>query len=271
MKIAFSTLGCPRWTWEEMVAVATDLGFDGIELRGVGQELYVPKAKCFQEPYLDKNLSRLKELGLEIPCLTSSCYLFDRPNRDQYLKEGKEYIDLASKLGAKYVRVLGDRGPQPREEIDPGLVAENLLTLAEHATDKNVMVLIETNGYFADSKKILSLIEKVNHAHVGLLWDLHHPFRFMNEPAPVTYERLKEHIRYIHLKDSLMEEGEVRYKMLGYGDVPVEETLGLLKEDGYRGYISLEWVKRWYRDLEEPGVVFSHFLHYVRDRISRCS
>ncbi len=32
---------------------------------------------------------------------------------------------------------------------------------------------------------------------------------------------------------------------------------------GYVGYVSLEWVKRWNPDLQEPGVVFSHFVSYM--------
>ena len=34
MKIAFSTLGCPEWSWEDIYSMAKDTGFDGIELRG---------------------------------------------------------------------------------------------------------------------------------------------------------------------------------------------------------------------------------------------
>ena len=36
MKLSFSTLGCPEWSWNEILATAKDMGFDGIEIRGVG-------------------------------------------------------------------------------------------------------------------------------------------------------------------------------------------------------------------------------------------
>ena len=55
--------------------------------------------------------------------------------------------------------------------------------------------------------------------------------------------------------------------MMGYGDVPLEETLKLLKSSGYDGYITLEWVKRWYSELEEPGVVFMQFKSYVNRKL----
>lgn len=47
MKISFSTLGCPGWSWDDMIVTAKDIGFDGVEVRGIGNELYVPNAKPF--------------------------------------------------------------------------------------------------------------------------------------------------------------------------------------------------------------------------------
>ncbi|MEF9852645.1 MAG: hypothetical protein RR787_01525 [Hydrogenoanaerobacterium sp.] len=66
MKIAFSTLGCPGWSWDEIFATAKDLGFDGIEIRGVGSEIYAPKIKQFLPQNLDNTMQRLKNGGLQI-------------------------------------------------------------------------------------------------------------------------------------------------------------------------------------------------------------
>ncbi len=35
--------------------------------------------------------------------------------------------------------------------------------------------------------------------------------------------------------------------MRGEGDLPVYALLDALKDSGYDGYVSLEWVKRWAR------------------------
>ena len=37
MKLAFSTVGCPDFQWSEIYSMAKDLGFDGIEVRGLGK------------------------------------------------------------------------------------------------------------------------------------------------------------------------------------------------------------------------------------------
>jgi len=37
----------------------------------------------------------------------------------------------------------------------------------------------------------------------------------------------------------------------------------LLKENNYNSFITLEWVKRWCPELEDAGIVFSHFINYM--------
>ena len=264
MRISFSTLGCPDWSWDDMLVTAKDLGFDGIEIRGIENELYIPKALPFTGENLEHTKQRLERMHLGIPCLTSSCYLFDRSNIDFYMQEGRDCIDLAQKLGAPYIRVLGDANPEPGKGIDADYVAENLNMLADYADGKGIKVLIETNGIYADSDELAKLMAKLKSSNTGVLWDVHHPYRFFGEAAEKTYNTLKDHICFVHLKDSRMENGKVRYKMMGYGDVPVRDALLLLKKNGYGGYVSLEWVKRWNMDLEDPGIVFSHFINWVR-------
>jgi len=268
MKIAFSTLGCPQWTWDEILATAKDLGFDGVEIRGIENEIYVPNAKPFSDKNLDSTKERLAGLKLGIPVLTSAAYLFDKENIEKSIKEGKDYIDLAQKAGVPYVRVLGDRNPEAGDNVDIDFVVSNLVELADYARDKNVTLLIETNGVLANSDTMLYVLKAANRENIGVLWDIHHPYRYFGENVDTTYNKLKPYIKHIHIKDSKIENGCVKYKMLGYGDVPVERVLQLLKQHEFEGYVSLEWVKRWCLDLEEPGVVFSHFVNWIKDRIS---
>lgn len=264
MKISFSTLGCPGWSWEEILATAKDLGFDGIEVRGIENELYVPRAKPFLTNSVDSTLERMKRLNLLIPCLTSNCCLFDKENAETNFNEGKDFIDLAAKLHVPYVRVLGDRNPQPDKGIDMDFVAAALSRLASYAEGENVTVLVETNGALADSDKILYLLKCIKNKNVGVLWDVHHPYRFFGENPGKTYDTLREYIKFVHIKDSVVENGQIKYKMMGKGDVPVREALDILLAGGYTDFVSLEWVKRWYLELEEPGVVFSHFANFMK-------
>lgn len=267
MKISFSTLGCPEWSWQEIIVAAKDLGYDGIELRGIASEMYVPRAHPFTPQNIEHTKKLLTEKGLEISCVTSSCYLYEE-NTEKYLREGKEYIDIAQKLDSPYIRVLGDREPYPGEHIAHGRVKAMLDELGEYGADKGVMVLIETNGVYADSKVLLKLMQSLDSNNVGVLWDIHHPYRYIGEKVEDTYNRLKKYIRYVHVKDSIEKDGKVIYCLLGQGDVPVKEAISILKNNAYEGYISLEWVRRWYYELEDPGIAFPHFIHTIKRIIS---
>ncbi|MGD9677023.1 MAG: sugar phosphate isomerase/epimerase family protein [Vulcanibacillus sp.] len=267
MKISFSTLGCPTWSWNDIIAMTKDLGFNGIEIRGIENEIYAPNCGPFLSVNIDKTKEVLKEKGLEIPCLTSASYIFDKNNIEKQMKEGIDYIALAQKLGVKYVRVLGDEQPYPGENIDFEFVASNLSELADYADGRNVDVLIETNGIFANSRTILKLMERVSKKNVGILWDVNHPFRYMDEPVEDTYRILKPFIKHLHIKDSIMENGKIEYKMVGNGDVPLKSVLDMLKRDNYAGYVSLEWVKRWNNNLESPAIALPHFVNYIKKYI----
>ncbi|MGI6621937.1 MAG: sugar phosphate isomerase/epimerase family protein [Acetivibrionales bacterium] len=263
MKLAFSTLGCPGWSWEEIYATCKDLGIDGIEVRGIESEIFAPDMKPFREENIGNTLNVLKRLRIEIPMLTSAAYLFDEDNQEEVYNEAKAYIDLARRIGTPYIRVLGDKDGVPGPERDLDLVKTQYQRICDYASDKNVTPLIETNGVLADSKVMADFIKAVNRPNSGILWDIHHPYRYFNEAPETTIDNLDGHIKYIHIKDSTTTEGVVIYRMLGYGDVPVLDCLKLLKKNGYDGYVSLEWVKRWYPDLQEPGVVFSHYVNYM--------
>ncbi|MGI6065737.1 MAG: sugar phosphate isomerase/epimerase family protein [Bacillota bacterium] len=268
MKFAFSTLGCPDWLWEEILSAAADLGYDGIELRGIGSEIYLPHVKLFASKNLPIVQEKLRRLHLETPCLTTGAFLFDPVKKSEAKKEVVDYLTLAERLGAPYVRVLGDSSPAPGlTPVDEELVEENLLELLPLAAQRNVTLLLETNGVYADSGKLCRFMEKIAHPNLAVLWDIHHPYRYFNEPVKETYTKLKPWIKHIHVKDSFVKDNNVQYRMLGCGDVPVADAVKMLALDDYQGYVSLEWVKRWCMDLEEPGVVFSHFLNTIKNML----
>lgn len=75
---------------------------------------------------------------------------------------------------------------------------------------------------------------------------------------------MKDFIKHVHVKDSKVENGKLVFKMIGEGDVPIEKAINLLLRHGYSGYLSFEWVKRWFSDLEEPGIVFLEFIDKIR-------
>lgn len=169
MKLAFSTLGCPGWRWEEIYATAKDLGLDGIEIRGLEKEIYAPKAKPFKPENIDNTVATLDKLGLTIPMLTTGAFLFDEDNPQKAIDEARDYIDLAEKLKTPYIRVLGDRDGNPGPERNLDHVAELYQDICDYAASRNVTPVIETNGVLADTKVMAAFIKKVNRTNSGVL------------------------------------------------------------------------------------------------------
>ncbi len=259
MKTCFSTLGCPEWSFAEIVSVASDLGFSGIEIRGIQRELHAPGIDAFSPAHIGATKEKLSRLSLSIPCLASSCDL----NSEDVLDEAKAYVDTASALGAPYIRVLGDREPAPSDEIHPRVIAANLREIADYAKPKGVTPLIETNGFFAKTKVLGLMLQEMKGGNVGILYDIHHPYRFFNENPEYTIKNIAPYIRHVHIKDSVMEGGKVRYRVVGEGDIPVARIVRMLNDAGYEGFYSLEWVKRWDLTLEEPGIAFAQYKAFM--------
>ena len=263
--LAFTTLACPDWSWEQAVQRAVEYGYQGLELRGVEGEMDLTRAAPFTAGRLPATKRELAERGLAIPCLDTSCRFDQEASLDNSIDEGKRHIDLAGELEAPSIRVFGDRIPdsQSREKIIEQ-VAEGLLALAQHAEGTGVSVLLESHNDFARLQNLLAVMRAVHHPHVGVLWDVHHPYRFFSEPLADTYEKLKDRIGHVHLKDSVTVDGGVRYCLLGQGIVPGSRVLQLLASGGYDGWIAFEWEKRWHPEIEEPEVALPDFIRVER-------
>ncbi|MBQ7980570.1 MAG: TIM barrel protein, partial [Oscillospiraceae bacterium] len=150
MKISFSTLACPDFSWSDIYSMAKDLGFHGIEVRGLGNEIYSVKAKPFKDENIASTIAKLGKLGLEIPCLSSGACLKFADKHDETVEEITQYAELANKLGTPYIRILADLEPAPVDEIDDNYIIAFLKEVAPIAEKNNVTLLVETNGVYAD-------------------------------------------------------------------------------------------------------------------------
>ena len=129
MKLAFSTLGCPDFSWTDIYSMAKDLGYHGIEIRGLGDDIFAVKAQPFKESVLPHTIKKLASLHLEIPCLSSGCCLKFADREDENIKEITQYIYLANKLNTPFVRILADLKPHPEEDVDDEVVLKTLRRL----------------------------------------------------------------------------------------------------------------------------------------------
>lgn len=270
MKLSFSTIGCPAYTWVDIYPMAKDLGFDGVEVRGVAGNAFAPTARPFLPRQRAHTRANLERIGLEISCFSTSCELYDASRRQETIDSVVQYIELASEMGTEFVRVLLARDVRPLGEVDDEVVIETLRELGDIASVYDVTVLVETTSEYADTARLARVLDEVGSPNVAALWDLHHPFRIFGEAPETSIANLGRHLRYCQVKDSVMVGDHVEYRMMGEGDMPLVAMFDALQAFGYDGYVSFEWVSRWAREVAigEPGIVFPQFINYMRDYLS---
>ncbi len=264
MKLSFSTLACPGYSWAEIYSIAKDFGFHGIEMRGLGGDIFSVNASPFLPENLAETKATLKRLKLEICCLSSGSALKYADRHAETVEELKEYIALAKELGTPYIRVLGDRNAEPEDDFPDEYVIEPMKALAPLAEEAGVTLLIETNGVYSDSARLADVLARIGSDNVAALWDWNHPYRFHGESPETTIKNLGAFIKHCHIKDSVMNGENIEYRLVGEGDLPpMEEYLKALCSLNYEGYISLEWLKQYAPELSEAGIVLPHYVHFM--------
>jgi sugar phosphate isomerase/epimerase len=125
-----------------------------------------------------------------------------------------------------------------------------------------VAIGVETHDDFSSSSVVARLLEETDPEWVGAVWDSHHPHR-MGEPPADVYANLGRRILLAQVKDARRTMGgdgeDWELVLLGEGEVPVREMLGLLAAGGYPHWISVEWEKRWHPEIAEPEVALPQY------------
>ena len=58
------------------------------------------------------------------------------------------------------------------------------------AEKHDVILLVETNGVYADTNRLADLLNDIASDNVAALWDVHHPYRYFGESAETTLTNL---------------------------------------------------------------------------------
>lgn len=268
MKLAFTTLGCPNWDMEKIISKAVEFGYDGVDFRG-----YLGEMDIFNLPEFSTDIEETKrkfiEASLEIPCFSSSVLLVTTSEEqlEQYLEELRQYARLCNEFGATYIRVFGGHIKDMSRSEALDVVRNNLEKMLQIAEENKVCLLIETHDDWTKYEHVLEILQRVDSEYLQVLWDVHHPYRLVDEAPEKTWEVLGDSIKYTHWKDSyLTENTDHGYQlcMLGDGDVPLERIYKLLRAKGYDGYYTFEWEKVWWPDIEEPEISFEAYTTYMR-------
>ncbi len=264
-KLAFSTLGCPDWSLDEVIAGARRYGYDGVELRLLDGEIIGPDLPQSER---ERVRAAFADAALPICCLDSSIRVATGVDPDGVATDIRAFLALASELGAPLVRVFGGDWPTGwTEEQAVAATADLLNGVAPEAERLGVAIVLETHDTLASARIVAAILARVPSRAVGALWDTHHPYRMGEQPDEVL-DLLGDRILHFHVKDARRNDAARTgwdLLLLGEGEVPVEESVKALLRRGYTGWLAIEWEKKWHPHIPAPEIAFPQHARLLRE------
>ncbi len=240
MKLSFSTNKWNNFTLADFFELAKQYKFSGIEIHGI-------------EDMIDKNVTdiyhKLIEYNISIACIDIVNDI--STHTQEALAEFEKCLDVCDKLRIPYIRI------KARGEDNVDKFISEALPKAEEA--KKVL-LVETMGVYADTSKLRELLVEYASDYLGALWDLHYPYRVWGETPEQTIKNLGAYVKHIHVKDS---EGTDDHSLIGEGNMPIADFINALRSVNYAGFMSIEWNPAWYEEIDDPDIIFPHFVSYM--------
>jgi len=273
MKISFSSLGNPKMPLAELADMLHVAGYDAIELRcRPGQHVHwqdtPERRKEVRAILADRNLE----------AAAVSTYVFmanrdsggpDKPdtrNEAENIEELKRFVDLASDLGAKNVRVFGGAVSEG-ETHDDALPRVARIMAAGAKVNPEINIALETHDVWNTGAIVARVLDQAGRPNCKALWDVHGP-QHAGEPPEDTLKALKsERVAYLHVKDYFTVPGQERpYQcFIGAGETPIRRTVQLLKKARWSGYLNVEWEGVYHDYMPDCGAAIPQAIMKLRE------
>ena len=273
MRLAFSTLACPDWSWSEAIRAARSYGYEGIEWRTIDGQLVTPSLPNDTARAI---ASAMRSEGLETCALDASVQMALGPGeeRQKAVQEVLEMLEVARALDAGFLRVfIGKYPPQTPDATAIRWVADGLAEALPKASALGIGIALEVHSFegrgknvngTSDSTLCRQVVEACASPSLGILWDVGNPY-LEEEPLSETWGNVKGHLLYLHVKDQKrLADGAWKYVLNGEGDVDLARMAALLRGQRFTGWLSYEWEKKWHPELADPGVALPHYVSAMR-------
>ncbi|MFI5530623.1 sugar phosphate isomerase/epimerase family protein [Kitasatospora sp. NPDC051853] len=230
MKWAFSTLGLPGLPVPEVLRLATDHGWDGVELRCTpGEPVHLGLT-----PAERAALARRFTTTGVLPLAVCSYLGIAEPGEDgPVLADLTAHLRLAADLGSPFVRVF-PRGTD-------ATAVRRLTAIAPTATALGVRVLVETHDTHRSARAVARLTTAVDSPAVGGLWDLMHT-HLADETPLESHTALAPWLGYTQVKD-IASPDDLTPLPLGTGTLPLTACLSQLPPTAW---VSWEYEAPWH-------------------------
>ena len=269
-KLGYSSLACPQYSVEQLIALATENGYAGVELRFVRGTFDLTSLEEFSPARIADTRKLFVDAGLEVPCIDTSVRqsALDEATREQHRAMARSFVKIAVGLGSPCLRVFAGpipAGQDPERTTDA--IAAGLALVANEAAESGVTVVLESHDDFSTSDSILDLMDRGAGPNLRVLWDTLHTYRHGESPE-YTWSKIGHLIRHVHVKDSHVANANgFDFALAGEGIIPIDDILGVLRANDYDGFVDFEWEKAWHPEIEAGEIAVPQFARYMSGRI----
>ena len=259
MKLSFSTKGWQQLGWQRLYELARDVKLSGMEIHDPFDPIMSDRVLDTQNVPVSRR--QLQEAGLQIACVDLPVDMAD-PDGD-FLDKLDRTITAAVNMRTAHIRI------HTRSASENGHVPEATMTLLSAALKKaekaNITLLLETAGMFSDTNLLKNTLDTYASDNLAALWDMHNTYFMAGETAQKTIENLGAYVRHVHIKDAIVDQtgDNHQYCLVGSGTLPAEDMMRALRSVNYDGFVSLEWNPDWLPDIDDPEIIFAHFVHVM--------
>ena len=198
----------------------------------------------------------LRERGFEVACVTlggdAAPLCFAAGGGERYADALRGAVDAAGALGARLVNTYNKGLPLAEW-------AAAVKPAAEYAASRGVVITLENEAHDESAlpEDVAAAVERVGSAGLATQFDPCNYYHAYVEPFPTAYQKIWQHIRYVHLKGGChfdpalpgVHQGSTMRDRtdahIGYLPLPaaafnVEAIIQALCRDGYDGWLTLE-------------------------------
>ncbi len=279
IRLAFSTNGYLRFSFEETAERIAALGYSGLELMADVPHAWpaglLPSSKQGIKAAMAKNGLEFSNVNAFMMNAIADCrqpywypsFIDPEPNyRQVRIDHTRRALTLCKELGAPHITTEPGgpiaEGQTRQQAID--LFVEVLKPLAEHAHREGVLLLIEPEpGLLLETTdQYLEVADRLDSPSIGLNFDVGHAF-CVSEDIPAAIKKLAYQIKHFHVEDISAE--RVHHHLVpGTGVINFAEVFAAIQSINYHGWVTVEL----YPFVDDPDAAAREALRVLKPLLS---
>lgn len=253
MKLSFSTRYMKDMSLAGYLELASRQKYKAVEIYDISRECFGGEKPSFSEEGAFSTKRKLLNTGITISQLDFPFDISDEKNFNVNIEKAKHIIKTAADINVNFVKAYAGENKS---------VAEKFLTeILTTAQNENVVILLETDGIYADSSVLRDFLDSSASDFFGACWNMYATFFIAQEDAETTVKNLGAYIKSVKINDGDKDGNPV---LIGEGVLPVTDMVNALRSVNYNGYVAVEWDCSSLPEIDDYEIILTFFESHLK-------